>query len=143
MDTQTLSYVARRVWAAIALVTAVLSTPVILAHTSASAGHKNDLGPSRPGAVAVMRGQGEMADHKQKMAAQEAKMAAADQKLADLVAQMNAAKGEDKVAAVAAVLTELVAQRKQMHESCGMMKKAPAAVTETTEPAHVTHHPEQ
>ena len=120
MDTKTLSSVAPRMWAAVTLVTAILSAPAVLAQDTA--------------------------DHKQKMVEQKAmmaRMAAADQKLADLVAQMNAAKGEDKVAAVAAVLNELVAQRKQMHQSCGMMTKAPAAVTETTEPDHGAHHPDK
>lgn len=142
MDTSTLSCVAPRVWAAVALVMAVLSAPVVLAQTPAPVGHKNDLGQS---AAAVMRGQGDMA-HAQKMAEQKAmmaKMAAADQKLADLVARMNAATGEDKVAAVAAVLNELVAQRNQMHQSCGMMKTAPTAATEATEPDHGAHHPEK
>jgi hypothetical protein len=131
-------------WPAVALVIAVLNTPVVLAQTSAPAGHNNDLGQSRPGAAAVMGGQADMADHKQKMAEQAAmmaKMVAADQKLADLVAQMKAAKSEDKIAAVAAVLEELVAQRRQMHQSCGMMKTAPPVVPETTEPDHGAHHP--
>ncbi|HET9193940.1 MAG TPA: hypothetical protein VFO21_13745 [Vicinamibacterales bacterium] len=144
MATKTLPSVAR-MWPAVALVIAVLSTPAVLAQTPAPAGHKNDLGQSRPGAAAVMRDQGDMADHKQKMAEQAAmmaKMAAADQKLADLVAQMKAAKGEDKVTAVAAVLEELVAQRRHMHQSCGMMKTAPA-ITETTEADHAAHHPEK
>ena len=142
MDTSTLSYVAPRVWAAVALLTAVLSTPVVLAQPPAPVGHKNDLGQS---AAAVMHGQGDMA-HAQKMAEQKAmmaKMAAADQKVADLVARMNAAKGEEKVAAMAAVINELLAQRKQMHESCGVMHKAPTAATEATEPDHGAHHPEK
>ena len=141
MDTKTLPSVAPRMWPAIALVIAVLSTPAVLAQTPAPAGHKNDLGQS---AAAVTRGQGDMGDHKQKMAEQAAmmaKMAAADQKLADLVARMKAAKGEDKITAVAAVLEELVAQRNQMHQACGMMKTAPTAATEATEPDHGAHHP--
>src|SRR5262245_10920078 len=43
-------------------------------------------------------------------------MAAADQKLSELVATMNAATGDKKVEAIAAVVSELVAQRKQMQE---------------------------
>ena len=39
-----------------------------------------------------------------------------DQKLDDLIAKMNAAKGEAKVDAIAAVLNELVAQRKEMRK---------------------------
>jgi hypothetical protein len=143
MDTKTLSCVGLRMWAAAALVTTILGTPVVDAQTAAAGARENDLAQGRPGAAAVMRGQGNMADHKQKMAEQEAMIAAADQRLADLVARMNAANGEDKVAAVAAVLNELVAQRKQMHQSCGMMSKAPTVVTGTTEPDHGAHHPEK
>lgn len=42
-----------------------------------------------------------------------------DQKLEELVAKMNAAQGEAKVDAIAAVLNELVAQRKQMRQHMG------------------------
>lgn len=142
MDTKTLSSVARRTWPVVALVIAFLGTPVVVAQTPAPAGHKNDLGQSAAG---VMRGQGDMAEHKQKMAEQAAmmaKMAAADRKLADLVAQMKAAKGEDRMTAAVAVLEELVAQRAQMRQSCGMMKAVPAAATEA-EPDHGAHHPEK
>jgi hypothetical protein len=120
MDTTTRSYVARRLWAAAASVIAVLSTAVVLAQTPAAGGHEQ-----------------RMAEQKAMMA----KMTAADQKLADLAARMNAAKGEDKVAAMAAVLNELVAQRKQMHQSCGMMNTAPTPATGSTEPDHGAHHP--
>ena len=51
-----------------------------------------------------------MADRQQMMA----DMKAMDQKLDGLVAKMNAAKGTDKVDAVAAAVSELVAQRTQM-----------------------------
>ena len=120
MNTTTRSSVGPRMWAAVALLITVLSTPVVLAQTPAPGGH----------------GQ-RMAEQKAMMA----KMAAADQKLADLTARMNAAKGEDKVAAMAALLNELVAQRKQMHQSCGMMNTAPTAATEPTDPDHGAHHP--
>jgi len=146
MDTKTVACVHHRKRATVALVIAILCTPAVLAQTPGPAGHKNDLGQSGPATAGVMGSQGDMADHKQKMAGQAAmmaKMAAADQRLADLAARMNAATGEDKVAAMAAVLNELVAQRKQMHQSCGMMSNAPAAVTKTTEPDHSAHHPEK
>ena len=42
-------------------------------------------------------------------------MAEMDQRLDNLVAQMNAATGDAKVDAVAAVVNELVAQRAEMH----------------------------
>ena len=118
---------ASHVWAAVALVTAVLSTTIVLAQSPAA-------GPQ------------DMAERKQKMAEQKgmmAKMAAADQKVADLVATMNAATGEEKVTAMAALINELVAQRKQMHESCGMMNKAPAAATKATDTDHGAHLPQQ
>jgi peptidoglycan hydrolase CwlO-like protein len=49
-----------------------------------------------------------------------ADMTAADQRLDDLVAKMNAASGQAKVDATAAVVTEIVAQRKTMRDR--MMK---------------------
>jgi hypothetical protein len=57
-----------------------------------------------------------MADHEKMMA----EMKAADQRLDDLVARMNAASGMEKVDATAAVVSEMVAQRKAMQD--GMMK---------------------
>jgi predicted metalloendopeptidase len=48
-------------------------------------------------------------------------MKAADAKLDQLVQQMNAASGEAKVTATAAVVTELVRQQKSMHEHMGRM----------------------
>ena len=120
MKTTTLSSVGPRLWAAVALLITVLSTPVVLAQTPAPGGHDQ-----------------RMAEQKAMMA----KMAAGDQRLADLVAKMNAAKGEERIAAMAAVLNELVAQRRQMHQSCGMMNTAPTAATEQTDPDHGAHHP--
>jgi hypothetical protein len=55
--------------------------------------------------------------HEQMMA----DMKAADSKLDALVTEMNAAGGEAKVNAVAAVVTELVRQQKLMHEHMGQM----------------------
>lgn len=108
---------------AAATLTMMLSAATVLAQTPAT---QTDVG-----------------EHKQKMAEKMAKMTAADQKIADLVATMNAATGEERIAAMTAVINELMAQRKQMHESCGMMKKAPAAATEATDPDHGAHHPEK
>jgi hypothetical protein len=61
-----------------------------------------------------------------------AEMKAADVRLDGLVASMNAAKGQPKVDATAALVTELVAQRKTMHD--GMMKMQPAMM------AHMMDH---
>jgi hypothetical protein len=55
--------------------------------------------------------------HQQMMA----EMKAADAKLDQLVQQMNAASGEAKVNATAAVVTELVRQQKSMHAHMGKM----------------------
>ena len=55
--------------------------------------------------------------HEQMMA----EMKAADSRLDALVKDMNAATGDGKVNAVAAVVTELVRQQKSMHERMGQM----------------------
>jgi len=55
--------------------------------------------------------------HEQMMA----EMKAADSKLDALVKEMNAASGDVKVNAVAAVVTELVRQQRSMHERMGQM----------------------
>jgi hypothetical protein len=82
-----------------------------------------------------------------KMAGQSmmASMQAADKKLDDLVAQLNAARGDDRLDKVIAVVKELVAERKTMRDMMaghgGMMMNrdsaAPAAGND-----HSTHHPE-
>jgi hypothetical protein len=51
-----------------------------------------------------------------------ADMNAKEAKLDQLVAEMNAAKGDAKVSAIAAVVTEMVNQEKAMHSQCEMMK---------------------
>jgi hypothetical protein len=58
---------------------------------------------------------GGMMAERAKMAAE---MAAQARKLDELVAQMNAAKGADKIDKVAAALTELVSQHKARTRSC-------------------------
>jgi len=91
-------------------------------------------------------------------------MAAADQRLSDLVAKMNRATGEEKVAAMAAVVNELVVQRRQMQEQMrmqgdkmeemmsrmsamhgagGMMKKTPEPVPDANQTDHADHHPQK
>jgi hypothetical protein len=57
-----------------------------------------------------------MAEREEMMTA----MKAADQRLDDLVATMNTASGMDKMAATAAVVSEMVTQRRTMRD--GMMK---------------------
>jgi hypothetical protein len=91
-------------------------------------------------------------------------MAAADQRLLDLVVKMNMATGEEKVAAMAAVVNELVVQRRQMQEQMrmqgdmmeammsrmsamhgagGMMKKTPEPVPDANPTDHADHHPQK
>jgi len=55
--------------------------------------------------------------HEQMMA----QMKAADAKLDALVKQMDASRGDAKVTAIAAVVSELVLQNKSMHEHMGQM----------------------
>jgi len=92
-------------------------------------------------------------------------MAADDQKLAGLIVTMNMATGDAKVAAIAAVVNELVAQRARMqmqmrmqagmmdqmmshmaamHGPGGMMnKKAPEPAPGVSDQDHAAHHPEK
>jgi hypothetical protein len=51
-----------------------------------------------------------------------AKMGSMGSKLTDLVSEMEAASGEDKTEALAAVVSELVAQRRAMHEMMAQMQ---------------------
>jgi hypothetical protein len=60
---------------------------------------------------------GMMKMHEQMMA----EMRAADARLDALVKEMNAASGDAKVTAIAAVVNELAAQHKSMHERMGQM----------------------
>jgi len=81
-----------------------------------------------------------MAGPQQKMAS----MQAADKKLDDLVAQLNAARGDDRLDKLIAVVKELVAERKAMREMMagrgGMMMNRESAPT--TDGDHSTHHPD-
>jgi len=85
-------------------------------HVSSSAGqHEHQPTPASAKAPDMMQQHKEMADE----------MKAADAKLDQLVEQMNAASGDAKVTATAAVVSELVRQHKSMHEQMmgGMMMK--------------------
>src|SRR5436189_2571592 len=68
-------------------------------------------------------------------------MQASDKKLDDLVAKLNAAKGNDRIDSLVAVVNELIAERKQMTgmmamhgEMMHMMMQKP------TDDQHVEHH---
>jgi hypothetical protein len=86
-----------------------------------------------------------MANHQQMMAA----MQAADKKLNDLVAQMNAARGNDRLDRVIAVVNELAAAHKQMSGMMsmhhGMMQGSANAPAGASKPAedHESNHPEK
>ncbi len=59
-----------------------------------------------------------------------AEQVSADAKLNDLVAKMNAASGEKKVDALAAVVSEMVAQRQARHEKMATMQSKMAGAME-------------
>jgi hypothetical protein len=107
---------------------------------------------ARPGQAQAANN--DMAAMKQGMGAQMmADMKASQMKLDELVAAMNQATGDDKVDKLAAVVTELVAQHREM---CGRMmsgnmmpmsmmrhtlEAATPAPTGKPEDDHATHHP--
>ena len=75
--------------------------------------------PGKPGTMdGHMSEESMMAHHKEMMA----KVEAMDARLDELVRKMNAATGSKKTDAVAAVINELVAQRKQMREQMMAMQ---------------------
>jgi hypothetical protein len=83
---------------------------------------------------------GMMADCQKMMA----DMKAGQEKLDALVAEMNAATGQEKIDRIAGVLTELVARQKAMHAHMTMMEQEPAprAVWPGEQPqtGHEQHH---
>jgi hypothetical protein len=83
-----------------------------------------------------------MADRSQMMAMMQSDQAA-DRRLDDLVAQLNAARGNDRLDKVIAVVNELVVQRKSMHGTRMMMSNGMMS-GETTKKGddHSSHHPE-
>jgi hypothetical protein len=119
--------------------------------------------PGKPGMMDEKKmDESMMAHHKEMMA----KMEAMDARLDELVKKMNAATGSKKSDAVAAVINELVVQRKQMrehmmamqpevmkhmmaHMRMGMMKGMEDSMSECpmmksmapTKDAHSEHHP--
>ena len=126
--------------------TAVLALVVFTARPGQAQTAPNDMAAMKQGMGAQT-----MADHQKMMA----DMKASQKKLDDLVAAMNQATGDDKVNRLAAVVTELVAQHREM---CGrmmsgamtmpmsMMQHAPEATTAAPagkpEDDHATHHPQ-
>jgi hypothetical protein len=101
----------------------------------ASAAGRAQNPPAAPGQPATMAGQQQMM----------ASMQSADKKLDDLVAQLNAARGDERLDKVIAVVKELVAERKTMRDMMAgrgvmMMNKESAAPTPGGD--HSTHHPD-
>jgi len=101
----------------------------------ASAAGRAQSPPAAPSQPPMMAGQQQMM----------ASMQAADRKLDDLVAQLNAARGDDRLDKVIAVVKELIAERKTMRDMMagrgGMMMNRESAAP-TTGGDHATHHPD-
>ena len=105
---------AARVRSALALAVMTGVTTTVLAQEPATSGH--DHAGATPAAA---KGCAMMAQHQGTTA-----MTASDQRLTELIAKMNAAKGEARVDAIAAVVSELAAQRTQMNQmQNGMMER--------------------
>ena len=156
MKSKTLSNSFMHMCRAAVVLIAAGSLTVLFAQTPVGASHHD--GAAAPG---MAQAGAMMADQKAMMA----RMAAADKKLAELAARMNAANGDEKVTAMAALLNELLAQRmlmqKQMSMQSGMMaqmmshmaamhgpaamtpKQAPEPTRDPTDADHPAHHPEQ
>jgi hypothetical protein len=151
-------------WSTVALVAGAGAVTVVLAQAPVPADGGHHESPATP-----VGGPATLAPDPQQMMKM---MAADDEKLAALIASLNAATGEQKVAAIAAVVTELAAQRTRMqmqmqtqmqmmrmqsgmmdqmrshmaamHGAGGMMnKKAPAPTPGADEQDHAAHHPEK
>ena len=146
---------AGQMWSAVAVVAIAGAATVALAQAPVYGGHHQSPAAAAGGPAA------NAADQQQMMKM----MAADDEKLAGLITTMNAAKGDAKVAAIAAVVNELAAQRTRMrtqmmrmqtgmdqmmshmatmHGPGGMMnKKAPEPAPGVSDQDHAAHHPEK
>jgi len=147
---------AGRMWSAVAVVAIAGAATVALAQAPVDGGHHQS--PAAP-----VGGPAANAADQQLMMKM---MAADDEKLAGLLTTMNAAKGDQKVTAIAAVVNELAAQRTRMrtqmmrmqagmmdemmsrmaamHGPGGMMnKKTPEPAAGASEQDHAVHHPDK
>ena len=145
-----------RMWSAVAVLAIAGATTVALAQAPTDGGHHQS--PAAP-----VGGPAANAADQQLMMKM---MAADDEKLAGLLTTMNAAKGDQKVTAIAAVVNELAAQRTRMrtqmmrmqagmmdemmsrmaamHGPGGMMnKKTPEPAAGASEQDHAAHHPDK
>jgi hypothetical protein len=122
-------------------VAAALNGASVSGQTTATGGHHDGAAEPAKTAMCAMMAAPNTTEQKSMMA----KMAAADQTLEELFARMNAATGDEKVAAIAAVVAELVQQRRdmqtQMMHMHGSMTppKPPTAVPAGDD--HASHHP--
>ena len=148
-------FTAGRMWSAVVVLAIAGAATAALAQAPVDGGHHQS--PAAPADAPTAKATDQQ--HLMKM------MAADDEKLAGLITTMNAATGDAKVAAIAAVVNELAAQRTRMqaqmrmqagmmdqmkshmaamHGSGGMMnKKAPAPAPGVSEQDHAAHHPDK
>jgi len=104
-----------RMWFAMVLVAMIGATTAVRAQEPATSGH--DHATATPAAA---KGCAMMAQNQDTITA----MTASDQRLTELIAKMNAAKGEARVGAIAAVVSEIAAQHTQMKKmQSGMMER--------------------
>jgi len=116
---------------------AILALTVTVVASAIQARAQTPAPAAPPAPVPGQAGRGRMGGMMAERAKIEADMAAQARKLDELVAQMNAAKGADKVDRVAAALTELVAQHNAMHRRMmapGGMMAPPQTPSPTTAP---------
>jgi hypothetical protein len=91
---------------------ALLVGPATHAQTEAPPRHEHGQTPATPSTDMSAKCKAVMADHEKMMA----EMKAADERVDGLVTNMNSASGQAKVDAIAATVTEIVAQRRTMRE---------------------------
>jgi hypothetical protein len=94
----------------------LVQAPVNASQATQDPQHAHQQETAKPTADMSAKCKAMMAEHEKMMA----DMKAADQRLDELVVKMTAASGQAKVDATAAVVTEMVTQRKTMRE--GMMR---------------------
>ena len=108
-------------------VSASCSVRVAMALVVLGAGLAAQQPPSQPPQGTMARPQAGMAEKCKAMMAQRENMMAelkkADERLDSLVAKMNAASGQEKTDAIAAVVSEMVSQRKSMRERMVAMQE--------------------
>lgn len=115
-----------RVFVAACATVVISATTGLAGQMPQGAGHAA-MAQAKPAPGMAAKCQAMMADQ-EKMAAE---MKSAEERLGDLVTTMNAATGTDKTTAVAAVINELITQRRAMQD--GMMKRQHGMMTHMME----------